>query len=60
MSMPRIALINHAHTVSGRRGSVIPFARRSIVVTAKLSALQRAAAQKTDTLATQSMIPVCS
>jgi len=41
-----MALMNQAHTVNGSRGSVIPWARRSMVVTLKLSALHRDAAQK--------------
>src|SRR5215472_9504890 len=56
---PRIALMNQAHTVSGSRGSVIPFARRSMVVTAKFSALPAHAAQNAATLALHSVIPAC-
>src|SRR6266513_2535053 len=33
INMPRMALRNHAHTVTGIRGSDIPLARRSMVVT---------------------------
>src|SRR5882724_3044865 len=50
ISMPRMALMNHAHTVNGSRGRVIPWPRRSIVVTLKLSALRSDAPQKIDTL----------
>src|SRR6266478_3424349 len=39
------------------RGSDIPLARRSMVVTLKLSALRRDAAQKMATLTIQSVIP---
>src|SRR5882724_12734442 len=46
ISMPRMALMNHAHTVNGSRGRVIPWPRRSIVVTLKLSALRSDAPQK--------------
>ncbi len=56
ISMPRMALMNHAHTVNGSRGSVIPWPRRSIVVTLKLSALRSDAAQKIDTLTIQSVM----
>src|SRR6266481_7405604 len=57
INMPRMALMNHAHTVTGIRGSDIPLARRSMVVTLKLSALRREAAQKMATLTIQSVIP---
>src|SRR2546429_4312006 len=57
INMPRMALRNHAHTVTGIRGSDIPLARRSMVVTLKLSALRRDAAQKMATLTIQSVIP---
>jgi hypothetical protein len=59
ISIPKIALRNHAQTVSGSRGSVIPSVRKSIVVTVKLSAVHNEAAQKTATLASQSEIPDC-
>src|SRR6266851_7938182 len=57
ISMPRIALMNQAHTVKGSRGRVIPWARKSMVVTLKLSALRRDAEQKIATLTSQSVIP---
>src|SRR5260370_33363382 len=57
ISIPRMALMNQAQTVNGSRGRVIPWARRSIVVTLKLSALRRDAAQKMATLTIQSVIP---
>src|SRR6266478_3029938 len=56
ISMPRMALMNQAQTVSGNRGRVIPGARKSIVVTLKLSALRRDAAQKMATLTIQSVM----
>ena len=59
MSMPRMALTSQAHTVKGIRGSVIPFARKSIAVTEKIIALQRAAARKRPTLTIQIVIPCC-
>src|ERR1700691_5858223 len=55
----RNALINHAHTVMGRRGSVMPLVRRSMVVALRLRALARAAAQNSATLAIQTVTPVC-
>src|ERR1700730_5859773 len=55
----RMALMNHAQTVIGRRGRVMPFARRSMVVTLKFSALARAAAQNRAMLAIQRVTPVC-
>src|SRR6266567_9579059 len=57
INAPRMALMNQAQTVSGRRGRVMPLARRSMVVTLKLSALKRDAAQKMATLTIQSVIP---
>src|SRR5437879_3393806 len=59
INAPRIALLNQAQTVSGSRGSVMPGARRSIVVTLKLSALRREAAQKMATLTIQSVMADC-
>src|SRR5260370_35742999 len=56
INAPRMALMNQAQTVSGRRGRVMPGARRSMVVTLKLSALSRAAAQKMATLTIQSVM----
>src|SRR6266446_1189618 len=56
ISAPRMALMNQAQTVNGRRGRVMPWARRSIVVTLKLSALRRDAAQKMATLTIQSVM----
>src|SRR5260370_32620419 len=57
INMPRMALMSEAQTVTGSRGRVMPLARRSIVVTLKLSALRRDAAQKMATLTIQSVIP---
>src|ERR1700719_594196 len=57
INMPRMALMNQAQAVNGSRGRVMPLARRSIVVTLKLSALRRDAAQKMATLTIQSVIP---
>ena len=51
--------MNQAHTVKGSRGSVMPLTRRSMVVTLKLSALRRDAAQKRATPTIQSAIPDC-
>src|SRR5258708_27034977 len=56
INAPRMALMNQAQTVSGRRGRVMPRARRSMVVTLKLSALSRDAAQKIATLTIQSVM----
>src|SRR5260370_35927259 len=56
ISAPRMALMNQAQTVSGRRGRVMPGARRSIVVTLKLSAFKRDATQKMATLTIQSVM----
>src|SRR5881275_1029284 len=53
---PRMALMNQAQTVSGNRGRVMPGARRSMVVTLKLSALSSDAAQKMATLTIQSVM----
>src|SRR5260370_39594957 len=57
INMPRMALMNHAHAVTGIRGSDIPLARRSMVVTLKLSALRREAEQKMARLTFQRGIP---
>src|SRR6266702_8672643 len=54
---PRMALMNQAQTVKERRGRVMPGARRSMVVTLKLSALSRDAAQKMATLTIQRVMP---
>src|SRR5260370_31232540 len=59
ISKPRMALMNQAQTVSGSRGRVIPRARKSMVVTLKLSALSSEAAQKTLTLTIQSVMAGC-
>ena len=59
ISMPRMALMNHAQTVSGSRGRVMPCARKSMVVTLKLSALQSDAAQKMATLTIHSVMAGC-
>jgi len=56
ISKPRMALMNQAQTVKGSRGSVIPWARRSMVVTLKLSALRSEAPQKMATLTIQSVM----
>src|SRR5205814_1340520 len=53
---PRMALMNQAQTVSGNRGRVMPGARRSMVVTLKLSALSRDVAQKMAMLTIQSVM----
>ncbi len=50
--------MNQAQTVTGSRGNVMPLARKSIVVTTKLSALSAAATQNTATDASQSVRPV--
>src|SRR5271165_649500 len=55
--MLKMALMNHAHTVTGKRGSVMPFARRSIAVTLKLMATSRDARQNIATLATHNLTP---
>jgi hypothetical protein len=55
--MLKIALMNHAQTVTGIRGKVIPGARSSIVVVVKFSALNSPARQKTDALATHTFKP---
>src|SRR6266851_3816623 len=57
INMPRMALMNQAQTVKGSRGRVMPWARKSMVVTPKLSALRREAAQKMATLKIQRVIP---
>src|SRR5271163_955511 len=54
----RMALMNQAHTVMGRRGRVIPFARKSMVVTLKFRAFTSADAQKRATLEIQRLSPV--
>src|SRR6266478_9457114 len=59
ISKPRMALMNQAQTVSGSRGRVIPRARKSMVVTLKLSALRRDAAQKIATLTIHSVMADC-
>src|SRR6266849_8737178 len=59
ISMPSMALMNHAQTVSGSRGRVIPRPRRSMVVTLKLSALRRDAAQKIATLTIHGVMADC-
>src|ERR1700730_10632302 len=56
INMPRMALMTQAQTVNGSRGRVMPLARRSMVVTLKLSALRRDAAQKIATLTIHSVI----
>src|SRR2546429_5603388 len=56
---PRMAVMNQAQTVSGNRGRVMPGARRSMVVTLKLSALSSDAAQKMATLTIQSVMAGC-
>src|SRR4029077_5234548 len=57
ISIPRMALMNQAHTVIGRRGRVMPWVRRSMVVTLKLIALSNEVAQKMETLAIQRVMP---
>src|SRR5271157_4748058 len=57
ISMLRSALTNHAHTVTGMRGKVMPFARIAIVVIAKFSALNNAASEKRAALASHRLIP---
>src|ERR1700753_2385038 len=54
----RTALTNQAHTVIGIRGKVMPFVRKSVVVTTKLSALSAAATQNAATDRSQSVRPV--
>src|SRR5216683_8413776 len=56
INKPRMALMNQAQTVRGSRGRVMPWARRSMVVTLKLSALSSDAAQKMATLTIQSVM----
>ncbi len=53
----RIALMNHAQTVIGILGSVMPSVRRSMVVTVKFSALNSAASEKTEALMSQRFMP---
>ena len=55
--MLKMALTNHAHTVTGMRGKVMPLARNSIVVVMKLSALHNAASEKRAALASHRLIP---
>ena len=57
INMPRMALMNQAQTVTGMRGSVMPLARRSSVVTVKLIEVSSAAKQKSATLAVQIVKP---
>src|SRR4029077_17878756 len=59
INAPRMALMNQAQTVKGRRGRVMPWARRSMLGTLKLSALRRDAAQKMATLTIQSVMAGC-
>src|SRR5260370_21796034 len=59
INAPRMALMNQAQTVKGRRGRVKPWARRSITVTLKLSALSRDAVQKMAKLTIQNAMPEC-
>src|SRR6266852_5597044 len=56
---PRMALMKHAQTVKGSRGKVIPWARKSMVLTLKLSALSSDAAQKMATLTIHSVMAGC-
>ena len=58
ISKLKIALINHAHTVRGIRGSVMPVVREWITVTQKFSAVRRAAPQNSATLAIHKTTPV--
>src|SRR5208283_641578 len=58
ISMLRMALMNQAHTVTGMRGRVIPFARISIVVVVKFKELNNAAREKTAALASHRLIPL--
>src|SRR6266849_1065646 len=59
INKPRMALMNQAHTVSGSRGRVIPRPRRSMVVTLKLSAWSRDAAQEIATLTIHGVMADC-
>ena len=52
-----IALRNHAHTVIGSRGRLMPSARKSIVVTVKFSALSKAPNTKRAALPSHRLIP---
>src|ERR1700722_17157135 len=54
----KTALMNQAQTVIGIRGKVMPFVRRSMVVTTKLRAFNVAATQNTRTEASHSVRPV--
>src|SRR5439155_19165334 len=56
INIPKIPLTHQAHTVTGNRGKVIPFARKSITVTARLTATRSEAAQNTATLEIQTVI----
>src|SRR5258707_130674 len=56
-NIPKIALMNQAQTVTGNRGNVIPFARKSITVTPRLSADSSEATQNSATLAIQTVKP---
>jgi hypothetical protein len=60
ISMLKIAFTNHAHTVTGMRGKVMPFVRISIVVVVKFSALNNAASEKSEALASHTLIPFAS
>ena len=55
-----IAVTNHAHTVSGMRISVIPGARKSIVVAMKFTAPRSDATQKIKMLTIHSVCPIPS
>ncbi len=57
ISMLRMALMNHAQTVTGNRVSVIPLARRSITVTLKLMATSSEPRQNIATLTSHNFIP---
>src|SRR5689334_18669644 len=57
INMLRMALMNQAQTVSGMRGRVMPLARRSRTLTAKLIDVRSAARQKRETLAVQRVNP---
>ena len=57
-SRPRIAVVNQAQTVSGRRIRESPFVRRSSVVTMKFSAPISEATQKMKMLMIQRFIPI--
>ena len=59
-SKPRIAVINHAHTVSGIRIKVMPGARKSIVVAMKFSAPSSDARQNSAMLTIHNVSPIPS